>query len=91
MRHCGGAAADFDRERALTWYLASLFRYVDRFHGRGAGLAYRLAFKPLFLVRLVTDALRDAAGAAAGRRGKAAELRVARRFVVRGMWEFLAN
>jgi GT2 family glycosyltransferase len=89
VRHGGGASADFDRERALTWYLASLFRYVDRFCGRGAGLAYRAAFKPLFAVKLATDAVRDAAGAAFGRRGKAAELRTAGRFVRRGLWEFL--
>lgn len=89
VRHAGGASADHDRERALTWYLASLFVYVDRFHGGGAGLAYRLAFKPLFLLKLVTDAVRDAVGAALGRRGKAAELVTARRFAVRGLWEFL--
>jgi hypothetical protein len=89
VRHAGGASADHDRERALTWYLASLFTYVDRFHGRGAGLVYRFVFKPLFLVRLVTDFVRDAAGLAFGRRGKAAELRVAARFAVRGLWQFL--
>lgn len=89
VRHAGGASADRDRERALTWYLASLFAYVDRWHGRGAGIAYRLVFKPLFLVRLVTDFVRDAAGFLLRRPGKAAELRLAARFVRRGLWQFL--
>lgn len=91
VRHTGGASADRDRERALTWYLRSLFQYVDCFHGRAAGLAFRAAFKPLFLVRLVTDAIRDAAGAAVGRPGKREELRTARRFLGRGLWEFLRS
>ncbi len=89
VRHVGGASADHDRERALTWYLTSLLRYVDRFHGRAAALAFRAAFKPLFLVRLATDFVRDALGAAVGRKGKAEELRVARRFAARGLWEIL--
>jgi len=89
IRHAGGASADHDRERALTWYLASLFVYVDRFHGRRAGMAYRLVFKPLFLVRLVTDFVRDALGALVRRKGKAEELRVARRFAMRGLWTVL--
>jgi GT2 family glycosyltransferase len=89
VRHAGGASADHDRERALTWYLASLFAYVDRFHGRRAGFFYRAAFKPLFVLRLLTDAVRDALGVAAGRPGKREELRSARRFVTRGLWQFL--
>jgi N-acetylglucosaminyl-diphospho-decaprenol L-rhamnosyltransferase len=89
VRHSGGASADHDRERALTWYLTSLFQYVDRFDGDGAGLVYRLVFKPLFLVRLVTDFVRDAAGFLFRRPGKAAELRLAARFVRRGLWEVL--
>ena len=89
VRHASGASADHDRERALTWYLTSLFRYVDRFDGRGRGLVYRAYFKPLFLVRMATDFVRDAAGALAGRRGKTVELRTAGRFVVRGLWGFL--
>lgn len=89
VRHAGGASADRDRERALTWYLASLFAYVDRWHGRGAGIVYRLVFKPLFVVRLVTDFVRDAAGLLFRRPGKAAEVRLAARFVRRGLWEVL--
>ncbi len=91
VRHAGGASADRDRERALTWYLASLFAYVDRWHGRGAGIVYRLVFKPLFLVRLVTDFVRDAAGFLFRRPGKAAELRLAARFARRGLWEVLGK
>lgn len=91
VRHAGGASADRDRERALTWYLASLFAYVDRWHGRGAGIVYRFVFKPLFLVRLVTDFVRDAAGFLLRRPGKAAELRLAARFVMRGLWRFLGS
>ena len=56
---------------------------------RHAGFAYRLVFKPLFLLRLVTDFARDAGGLVLGRRGKAAELRLASRFAVRGLWEFV--
>ena len=90
VRHAGGTSSRRDPERALTWYLASLFLYVDRWHGRAAGLAYRAAFKPLFVVRLVTDALRDAAVLAfRGRASKAGELRLAGRFLVRGFWSFL--
>lgn len=92
VRHAGGASADRDRERALTWYLASLFAYVDRFHGRGTGLLYRAAFKPLFLVRLATDAVRDAlALLVRGRSGKRDELALTGRFLVRGMWTFLVS
>jgi N-acetylglucosaminyl-diphospho-decaprenol L-rhamnosyltransferase len=91
VRHAGGASADRDRERALTWYLASLFAYVDRWHGRGAGIAYRFVFKPLFLVRLATDFVRDAAGFLFRRPGKAAELRLAARFARRGLWEVLGK
>jgi GT2 family glycosyltransferase len=89
IRHAGGASADHDRERALTWYLTSLFVYVDRVHGRRAGIAYRFVFKPFFVVRLVTDFVRDALGALVGRKGKAEELRVAGRFAVRGLWTVL--
>lgn len=89
VRHAGGASADRDRERALTWYLASLFAYVDRWHGRGAGIAYRLVFKPLFVLKLVFDGVRDALGAIAGRAGKSAELRTLTRFAVRGFWTFV--
>jgi len=90
--HEGAASSDRVRERALTWYLRSLFLYVDRFHGRAFGLMYRLAFKPLFLLRLPFDALRDAAGLLVrGKSGKAEELCAAGRFVLRGMWTFLVS
>lgn len=91
VRHTGGASARRDPERALTWYLCSLFLYVDRWHGRGSGLLYRAAFKPLFLLRLLTDAIRDGAVFLVRRReAKRDELRLAARFVVRGLWTFLA-
>ncbi len=89
VRHAGGSSADHDRERALTWYFVSLLTYVERCHGRSAGTAFRLAFKPLLVLKLATDAVRDALGAAVGRKGKAEELRVAGRFVVRGLWTVL--
>lgn len=89
VRHAGGASADHHRERALTWYLTSLFLYVDRFHGRRAGIVYRALFKPLFLLKLVTDFVRDALGAFVGRDGKAEELATLGRFLVRGLWTFL--
>jgi GT2 family glycosyltransferase len=90
VKHASGASADHDRERALTWYLASLFQYVDRFDGRRAGVVYRFVFKPLFLVKLATDFVRDAAGAVAGRPGKTTELATFGRFLARGFWTFLA-
>jgi GT2 family glycosyltransferase len=91
VRHAGGASSRRDPERALTWYLQSLFLFVDARHGRAAGLWYRAVFKPLFAVRLVTDAIRDAAGLVfRGRRAKLDELRLAGRFLVRGFWSFLA-
>ena len=89
VRHASGASADHDRERALTFYLASLFEYVDTFHGLIAGTLYRFAFKPLFLVKVAADAIRDAAGAVAGKAGKTDELKTAGRFTVHGLWEFL--
>lgn len=90
VRHEGGASRRRDPERALTWYLQSLFAYVDRWHGPAFGAAYRFVFKPMFLVRLATDALRDAAVLAfRGRREKADELRLAAAFAVRGVWSFL--
>jgi N-acetylglucosaminyl-diphospho-decaprenol L-rhamnosyltransferase len=91
VRHAGGESRRRDPERALTWYLESLLLYVDRWHGRAAGLAFRCVFKPLFVVRLATDALRDALVLAfRGRAAKADELRLAARFAVRGLWRFLA-
>jgi GT2 family glycosyltransferase len=88
--HEGGASSDRDRERALTWYLTSLFRYVDRFHGRAKGLAYRAVFKPLFLVKMATDGVRDVLVLLfRGRREKRAELALFGRFLLRGMWTFL--
>ncbi|MCE9635484.1 MAG: glycosyltransferase family 2 protein [Planctomycetes bacterium] len=90
VRHTGGASSRRDPERALTWYLCSLFLYVDRWYGRGAGLVYRALFKPLFVVRLVTDAARDAAVLLVrGREQKRDELRLTARFALRGFWTFL--
>ncbi len=94
VRHEGGASSERDRERALVWYLASLFQYVDRFHGRGTGLLYRAFFKPLFLVRLLTDALRDLVAVVtrpSRREDKRKELALSARFVTRGMWTFLGS
>jgi hypothetical protein len=81
-------------DRALVWYLTSLFLYVDRFHGRRAGLAFRALFKPLFLMRMLTDALRDVLGLVfrpARRVEKEAEVRLAARFFTHGMWTFLGS
>lgn len=90
--HEGGSSTDAVREQALVWYLRSLFLYVDRFHGRAFGLLYRAVFKPLFLLRLPLDALRDAAGLLLfEKREKADELRAAARFLRSGMWTFLAS
>jgi GT2 family glycosyltransferase len=90
VRHSGGSSSRQDPERALTWYLRSLFAYVDRWHGRSAGLAFRAAFKPLFAAKLVTDAVRDALALAfRGRAGKRDELRLAAQFLFRGFWSFL--
>lgn len=94
FRHEGGASAETDSERALVWYLQSLLLYVDRFHGRRRGLAFRAVFKPLFLLRMGTDAVRDlAAWAFRPRRRpvKRRELRLAVRFLTRGMWVFLGS
>lgn len=90
VRHIGGASRRRDPERALTWYLESLLVYVDRWHGRGAGFVFRCVFKPLFLARLATDAVRDALALAfRGRASKAEELRLGAAFLVRGLWRFL--
>ncbi len=94
VRHAGGASSDHDGARALVWYVESLFRYVDRFHGRGTGLLYRVLFKPLFLLRLLTDAVRDALTYVARpskRAAKGAELRLALGFCVRGIWRFAVS
>lgn len=94
IRHHGGASSSGRSDRALVWYLASLFLYVDRFHGRRTGLLFRAVFKPLFLVRMVTDAVRDLLGVAFRpdrRERKRAELRLAARFFTRGMWTFLGS
>jgi GT2 family glycosyltransferase len=92
VEHAGGASSSGMRDRALVWYLASLFQYVDRFHGRRFGLLYRALFKPLFLIRMLTDALRDVLALTfkpAHRTEKEAEVRLAARFFTRGMWVFL--
>ena len=92
VEHAGGASSDPRRGRALIWYLRSLFLYVDRFHGRGKGLAYRCVFKPLFLVRMVTDLLRDALTwmfRPTKRTSKSPELHLAGWFFARGIWPFL--
>ncbi len=91
IQHAGGVSAAREPERALVLYLQSLFTYVDRFHGRGVGLAYRAVFKPLFLVRMVTDAVRDALTLVfrpAKRVEKLSELRLAAGFFLRGVWRF---
>ncbi len=92
VRHRGGASSDPRRGPALAWYLESLFRYVDRFHGIELGVLYRIAFKPLFLLRMATDALRDALTwlvRPAKRPAKSAELRLAAWFLGRGLVRFL--
>ncbi len=92
VEHAGGASSARRRGPALVWYLRSLFLYVDRFNGRGAGLAYRAAFKPLFLLRLATDVVRDAVTWLARpdkRPSKARHLRRAAWFVTRGMGAFV--
>jgi len=91
VQHAGGVSAAREPERALVLYLQSLFVYVDRFHGRARGLAYRIAFKPLFLLRMVTDAVRDALTVLfrpAKRVEKLSELRLAAGFFLRGVWRF---
>jgi GT2 family glycosyltransferase len=92
VEHAGGASSDPRRGPALIWYLCSLFVYVDRFHGRGSGLLYRLIFKRLFLVRMVTDLLRDALTwlfRPSKRADKTPELNLAGWFFARGVWAFL--
>ena len=91
VTHAGGASSDPRRGPALIWYLRSLFLYVDRFHGRARGLAYRLVFKPLFVLRMLTDILRDALTwlARPGKRAeKGPELRLGGWFFTRGLWPF---
>jgi GT2 family glycosyltransferase len=92
VEHAGGASSDPRRGPALNWYLRSLFLYVDRFHGRAYGLAYRVVFKPCFLLRMLTDAIRDALTwlfRPSKRADKAPELRLCGWFLVRGVWTFL--
>jgi GT2 family glycosyltransferase len=93
VEHAGGASSDPRRGPALIWYLDSLFAYVDRFHGRGAGVLYRVVFKPLFVLRMVTDLIRDLLTWTfrPGKRfDKAPELRLAAWFFTRGLGPFLA-
>ncbi len=92
VQHAGGGSADHHRERALLWYLGSLFQYVDRFRGRAFGLTYRAVFKPLFIVRMFTDAIRDSLHVICRpdrRAEKCAELALGARFFTRGIWRFL--
>ena len=92
VEHAGGASSDPRRGAALNWYLRSLFVYVDRFHGRAFGALYRLVFKPLFLLRMVTDAIRDGVTwifRPSKRDDKGPELRLGGWFLVRGVWSFL--
>jgi len=93
VEHAGGASSDPRRGPALNAYLRSLFLYVDRFHGRAFGLLYRLIFKPLFLLRMFTDGIRDALTwllRPSKRADKGPELRLGGWFLVRGVWAFLA-
>ncbi len=88
--HEGGASSDRDRARALGWYLQSLFRYMDRRHGLFAGLVYRLVFKPLFVVKMIVDLLRDLFVLAFRRKAsKRAEVALGVRFLFLGIWRFL--
>ena len=92
VEHAGGASSDPRRGPALNWYLRSLFLYVDRFHGRVFGLAYRALFKPLFLLRMLTDGLRDGLTwvfRPSKRADKGPELRLGGWFLIRGVWAFL--
>jgi GT2 family glycosyltransferase len=88
--HEGGASSDGDRARALGWYLQSLFRYVDRFHGAGAGFLFRVAFKPLFVVKMLMDLVRDVFALALRRKAaKRPEIGLGVRFLLFGIWRFL--
>lgn len=88
--HEGGASSDRDRARALGWYLQSLFRYMDRWHGLFAGLLYRLAFKPLFVVKMLVDLVRDLFVLVVRRKSsKRAEVALGVRFLFLGIWRFL--
>jgi len=92
VEHAGGASRDPRRGEALGWYLRSLFVYVDRFHGRGFGLCYRAVFKPLFLLRMLTDGVRDGLTwlfRPSKRADKGPELRLGLWFLCRGVWAFL--
>ena len=92
VQHGGGKSADSDPAAALHLYLESMFRYVERFHGRGRARLFRVLFKPAFLVRLCTDALRDGLTwlvRPRKRAAKGAELRLFRRFALRGLGRFL--
>jgi GT2 family glycosyltransferase len=91
--HAGGASSGGKPELSFGWYLESLFRYVDTWSGRAGGLVFRLVFKPLFLVKMLVDVLRDAGAwliQEHRRVDKEGELRLAAHFFSSGLWRFLA-